>query len=346
MSLLPRPRKSSVCALRAVEANPTSRRIRTGPRARAATSPATPPDGSGLEPLLSVAREPRRGAARDKSEVPLRDEIAEHRPFVRASLRHLGVDGNQLDDAEQDVFLVVLRRERDFDPTRGTSYRGWMWGVCRNVAASYRRNARRARRHAPPLDRAIRPPIEERLAAHHMLAALDENSRAVWLGRCEGRSAKELADALAVPVTTVEWRLRKARDAVRATVRGLVRHTDGWIGWVLRPERGLVSLAVPVLALSLLLPSLSGGHAPPVAPDHARSSPEQRTATNAHDAVPTAREPVVPLLSNGPRPEPLVAHVEEHEPTVRTVEARRTGLVRRRRASGLVALGDPSVSAP
>lgn len=345
VSLLPRSGNANVHPLGAVAAGSAEGSAGARTRARSATARPAPPRWASVESLLSAIGEPKRRAARDNSHVPpLRDMIAEHRPYVRASLRHLGVDRSLLDDAEQDVFLVVLRREHDFDPRCGTSYRGWIWGICRNVASSYRRNARRARREDGALDSAVRPPIEERLAAHEILAALDEGSRAVWLGRCEGRSAQELADTLALPVTTVEWRIRQARDAVRTALRGLVRHANGWVGWVLKPQRGLVSLAVPILALRVLVPSPGAEPAAPIAREHLGSSPGRGAAADTDEAVAAARESAAPPQSNDLQPAPPVAHVEEHEPTVRTVEPRRARPIRRRRASGLVALGDPSVS--
>ncbi|HEY3498366.1 MAG TPA: sigma-70 family RNA polymerase sigma factor, partial [Polyangiaceae bacterium] len=56
----------------------------------------------------------------------------EHFPFVWRCLRGLGVREAALDDAAQDVFVIVHRRLRDF---RGeSSLRTWLYGVVRNVA--------------------------------------------------------------------------------------------------------------------------------------------------------------------------------------------------------------------
>lgn len=310
---------------------------RTRARSRATAFGSAPPKRHRMESVLSHSRELSPWSPRDKSDVAaLRELIAEHRPYVRASLRHLGVGADQLDDAEQDVFLVVVRREDDFDPKRGTSYRGWIWGMCRNVAATHRRKRRKALRHDTTVELGVRPLFEERVAARQALASLDEPSRAVWLGRCEGRSARELADALALPVTTVEWRLRQARHAVRKALRGLGRHASAWVGWLLRPEQGLASLAIPALAVLVLVPSSSDEPPAPAALALLHAKPEPHLA----GATPST----APRASARARPQPVVAHVEEHEPLVRTNEP--PPRLRRRRTSGRVVLGDPSVDHP
>ena len=74
-------------------------------------------------------------------------DIGAHTPVVRRALRRLGVPPELLDDAVQDVFTVVVRREGDFD--RGRSLVNWLWGIARGVASTHRRAlGRRARLHA------------------------------------------------------------------------------------------------------------------------------------------------------------------------------------------------------
>lgn len=149
----------------------------------------------------------------------LHDVIAEHRSYVRGSLVRLGVSGSALDDAEQEVFLVLVRRAADFDPGIGASYRRWLWGISKNVAAALRRGAKRARSCTTELvDIGVRPPIEDRVAAREVLAWLDEGVREVWVAKGEGFTAGEIATAMRVPVTTVQWRLRVAQRRVDAWV--------------------------------------------------------------------------------------------------------------------------------
>ncbi|MBV1862174.1 MAG: sigma-70 family RNA polymerase sigma factor [Nannocystaceae bacterium] len=270
----------------------------------------------------------------------LRELIAEHQPYVRASLRYLGVGAEQLDDAEQDVFLVVVRRRDDFDPQRGTSYRGWMWGMCRNVAATYHRHRRKAQRHDTAAEIAARPPFEERVAAHQVLSTLDERSRVLWLGRCEGRSAQQLADTLALPLTTVQWRLRQARHAVKAALRELSRNTGAWIGWCLRRrQQGLGTLAIPAFAVLML--------AQPASRETPGSKPRALLQAFPNIAAVRVDPRATRHATDGdPRPRVIVAHVEEREPNVRAVDAKSAKAQPRGRASGRVALGDPHVDHP
>src|SRR5262249_3744841 len=122
-----------------------------------------------------------------------------------------------LDDAAQDVFVVVHRRLPEFD---GKSLRGWLYAIAVRVASDYRRSA--AQRGTLPLDEALVDPApdparqselsESVRLLHALLAELDEAKRAVFvLGELEELSAPEIAEALGVNLNTVYSRLRAAR---------------------------------------------------------------------------------------------------------------------------------------
>jgi RNA polymerase sigma-70 factor (ECF subfamily) len=142
----------------------------------------------------------------------------EHFAFVWRNLRRLGVPAASLDDAAQDVFLVVHRRLGDVP---GEGARAWLFGVVRRVAADHRRTA--ARRGAEPLDTvpepvaAPEPGLERAEAArvvHEILARLDDEKREVFvLAELEQMAAPEIAAAIGVPLNTVYSRLRAARAA-------------------------------------------------------------------------------------------------------------------------------------
>ena len=269
--------------------------------------------------------------------------VTEHRPFVRAALRRLGVAGSALDDAEQEVFLVLVRRRADFDPSRGSSERGWIWGICRNVASAHRRATRRRGGCESADERGARPPFEERIAAVQALHTLDEDSRALWLGRCEGRSAAELAASLDLPLTTVQWRLRQAKRSLRATLRGLERGGQAVVTWLLRPQYGFG----PVLAPTLPAFALSSAPAEPMQlpaeaerPRAAAHAPTEHRPVEHLSVRPPPREhaplPERPLLTERPSP-PATAT------TVVGVVTERAPRIRRERKVGRVSLGDPSV---
>ncbi len=150
--------------------------------------------------------------------------------FVWRNLRRLGVAPASLDDATQDVFLVVHRRLAEVvDET----LRPFLFGVVRRVAADHRRGA--TRREAAPLEQVGEPAsgapapdrgLERAEAArqvHVLLDRLDEAQREVFvLAELEQMAAPEIAVALGVPLNTVYSRLRAARAAFEKQAARLV----------------------------------------------------------------------------------------------------------------------------
>lgn len=142
---------------------------------------------------------------------------AEYFRAMWRTLRRLGVAHAQLDDAVQDVFIVVHRRLPEFD---GRSLRGWLYAIAVRVASDHRRGA--AQRRTVPLPEALVDPkpdparareLEEAVRLlHELLAELDEPKRTVFvLGELEELSVPEIAEALGENQNTVASRLRTAR---------------------------------------------------------------------------------------------------------------------------------------
>lgn len=140
-------------------------------------------------------------------------------------LRRLGVADAQLDDAAQDVFVVVHRRLGEFD-ARGAP-RSWLYAIAVRVASEHRR--RTSRHSTEPLpdvpDAAANPARQSELREavrllHALLSELDDDKRAVFvLSELEQLSVPEIADALGVNLNTAYSRLRTARkrfDAAHA----------------------------------------------------------------------------------------------------------------------------------
>lgn len=142
----------------------------------------------------------------------------EHFAFVWRNLRRLGVVPASLDDAAQDVFLILHRRLAEVDVE---SPRAWLFGVVRRVAADHRRLGER--KGTDVLDAAHEPrvdgerPLAQADAARtvrRILAALDDDKREVFvLAELEQLTAPEIARAIDVPLNTVYSRLRAARVA-------------------------------------------------------------------------------------------------------------------------------------
>lgn len=169
-----------------------------------------------------------RSARADRSEAlhpePMPLDFAaiyeQHAVFVWRSLRLLGVHPDSLDDAVQEVFLVVHRRLGEFEGR--SSLRTWLYAIARRVARNVRRGAGRRGAAEPVagdlLDAGGRTPLElaERAEAGRVLLevvdGLSEDQREVFLlVEVEEMSVPEAAEALGVNLNTCYSRLRAAR---------------------------------------------------------------------------------------------------------------------------------------
>lgn len=172
----------------------------------------------------SEGAEPRAAARPDLASV-----YEAHFRYVWRCLRSLGVYDAQLDDALQDVFMVVQQRLGDFDGR--AELRTWLYAIALRIARKYRD---RKRREPASLDQARESQPElvlvstgegaalqnERLAlARAALEVLSDEQREVFvLARVEQMSAPEIAEIIGVPLNTVYSRLRAARLAFEAEV--------------------------------------------------------------------------------------------------------------------------------
>ncbi len=165
----------------------------------------------------------------------------EHFDFVWRNTRRLGVPDALVDDAVQEIFLVVHRRLAEFEGR--SSLRTWLFGILARVASDHRRAIRRKSPHtrAPgaavdldavpdeaegPHDRVVRE--EGVRLLHALLDELDDDKRAVLvLAELEQMTVPEIAEALGANVNTVYARLRAARrDFEQAAQRERAR--DQW----------------------------------------------------------------------------------------------------------------------
>jgi RNA polymerase sigma-70 factor, ECF subfamily len=171
-------------------------------------------------------------AAAEPRERPTFDAIYESDfSFVCKSLRRLGAAPSDVGDLAQEVFLVVLRRLCDFDPSR--PLRPWLFGIAYRVFIDDLRLARRKREvletREPDADSGHGDHAagdgaegERRALVLAALLALDIEQRAVLvLHDIEEFTMPEIADALAVPLNTGYSRLRLARERFSREVRRL-----------------------------------------------------------------------------------------------------------------------------
>ncbi|HEY8377561.1 MAG TPA: RNA polymerase sigma factor [Nannocystis sp.] len=161
-----------------------------------------------------------------------------HFDFVWRILRRLGVPFDQLEDAAQDVFLVLHRRLPELAPD--VSLRSWLFGTARRVAADFRRglrrHARRVQAFAVAHDHPPRERIGERTEAvdfvQRFLDRLDPDKRMVFvLADLEGFTAPEIAAALDVKLNTVYSRLRAARAEFERTIAEVGELEGRQVAW-------------------------------------------------------------------------------------------------------------------
>lgn len=154
------------------------------------------------------------------------DVYSRYFDFVWRSIRRLGVADAGIDDAVQDVFLVLHRRLPEFEGR--SSMKTWIFGIALRVARDHRRMVRRKGPHEAlteaiadsaqgPLESAAQS--EAARFVERFLGGLDADKRAVFiLAELEEMTAPEIAEALAVNVNTVYSRIRAARAAFEAEI--------------------------------------------------------------------------------------------------------------------------------
>ena len=247
--------------------------------------------------------------------------VRDYSAMVQGALRQLGVDPGQLDDASQEVFLVLARRFAEYDAQR--SLASWLWGIARGVASTQRRTSRRRRRleasvAAQPSREGLSPDdVVARGQARDMmrtfLDSLDEDKCAVFvLAEIEGCSGPEIAARLDANLNTVYARLRAARrrfdEAVEQRRQGLAA-ASAWFGlrWSM-PKVASASLST-VLAAAVVVPSMdmATAPAPVVVARVSLEEPIVRTVPGTRKPKPVAKVKAERETAPMPRTLPTVA---------------------------------------
>jgi RNA polymerase sigma-70 factor (ECF subfamily) len=172
----------------------------------------------------------------DRAAVPAFDEVYEaHVGFVWRVLRTFGVPAAQLEDAVQDVFLVVHRRLAEWQGR--ASLTTWLFAIARKIASTHRRRASKRTealteaiadrldadrgRGGDPFAEAARAQAAATVVA--ILDQLDDDKRVVFaLVELEQLSVPEVARMLELNLNTTYSRLRHARQAFEAAVKAKV----------------------------------------------------------------------------------------------------------------------------
>lgn len=147
-----------------------------------------------------------------------------HVAFVWRILSHYGVREMELEDATQDVFIVVHRRWQTLHDN--TLTKAWLYGIARRVGADRRRALGRHQRKLDALPLPQLPDFEARAADRELvrileraLAELPEDQReAFLLVEVEGLTTREVGELLNANRNTVASRLRAARAHVKTAL--------------------------------------------------------------------------------------------------------------------------------
>src|SRR4051812_33806574 len=151
--------------------------------------------------------------------------VARHGPMVLGVCRRALSDPGDVEDAFQATFLVLVRRSHSVHVQ--DSLGRWPYGVARRVASRARKAARRRMVLAipPPDDLAARPgdpsdQSELSTVLDEELARLPAKYR-LPLVMCylEGLSNEDAARRLGCPLGTIQSRLSRGRDRLRARLR-------------------------------------------------------------------------------------------------------------------------------
>jgi RNA polymerase sigma-70 factor (ECF subfamily) len=150
---------------------------------------------------------------------PFEQIYDENSVFIWRSLRGLGVPDAQVDDAVQEVFMVVHRRLADYEPR--AHIRSWLFGIALRVAKDHKRSLRRKPTvplndepalvaNDSPFDQVARNQALQ--FVERFLDTLNDEQRALFvLTELEQMRVSEAAEALGENVNTIYSRQRAIR---------------------------------------------------------------------------------------------------------------------------------------
>jgi RNA polymerase sigma-70 factor (ECF subfamily) len=162
--------------------------------------------------------------------IDFRTSFEENAPFVRRTLRRLGVPQADVEDLTQEIFVIVHRKLEEYDGR--SPFRSWLYGICTRVVSSYRRSARvrlrswQAEAAVELCESQIACDLEQTAEARRaclmleaLLVRLDDDKRNVFvLFELEGLAMTQIARTLGCPLQTAYSRLHAARRALREVV--------------------------------------------------------------------------------------------------------------------------------
>jgi RNA polymerase sigma-70 factor, ECF subfamily len=178
------------------------------------------------EELLAGSFEPAAAEA-PRDDARLRALVDREYDFIWRSLRRLGLPDGEVDDAAQEVFLVIARKLNGIQPS---DERRFLFGTVLRIAATGRRTIARRREAGEAALSGMydsRPMAEELLDRKRarelfdqIVLDMDLAFRTVFvLYEFEELSVPEIASLLELPAGTVASRLARARQLFDQSVK-------------------------------------------------------------------------------------------------------------------------------
>lgn len=168
------------------------------------------------------------GKSEDTSAAPasssadrIRKAVDEHYELIWRSLRRFGVQESSVDDAAQQILIILARRIDDITPG---AERSFMLSTAIRVAADHRKKQTRsrevlggadieARAHSHPSPDVLLDRERARQLLDIILDELPDELRVVFvLFELEEMTMRTIAETLGLPAGTVASRLRRARE--------------------------------------------------------------------------------------------------------------------------------------
>jgi RNA polymerase sigma-70 factor (ECF subfamily) len=156
-----------------------------------------------------------------------RQIVAANLDFIWRCLRRMGIPSGDVDDAVQQVFLVVASKLASIGLG---SERAFLFATASRIAANARRSVHRrdeahhqmlqAQRTDGPSQEELTDQLRARALMDRVLSEMPGELREVFvLFELEELSISEVADLLSIPIGTVGSRLRRAREEFQDKVR-------------------------------------------------------------------------------------------------------------------------------
>ena len=180
---------------------------------------------------LQLAVSPSGPVAARSDALAFNQVFSDHGAYVLGLLRRLGVDGADVEDVAQEVFMAVHAGLPTFE--HRSALKTWLCGICLRRAADYRRRMRRRRETlaAEPPERKASAQPDDRLASEQQTAAVyallaqlpDKLLQVFVLYELDELPMSEVARAVGCPRFTAYTRLHTARRRVRALFEAATR---------------------------------------------------------------------------------------------------------------------------